>query len=92
MQIDWYSNIFAKTGNWQDARANILYGCQLLAGKIKKFTDAGNDQDTSLRCGVSAYNGMSGAHSSYANDVMARAAWIQSQGLDSSSSASAVAA
>jgi hypothetical protein len=82
MQIDWYSNIFAKTGNWQDAHANILYGCQLLAGKIKKFTDAGNDADTSLRCGVSAYNGMSGAHSPYADDVMARAAWVRSQGLD----------
>ena len=92
MQIDWYSNNFAKTGNWQDPRANILYGCQLLAGKIKKFADAGNDEDTSLRCGVSAYNGMSGAHSPYANDVMARAAWIQSQGLDGSSNSGAAAA
>jgi hypothetical protein len=92
MQIDWYSNDFAKTGSWRDARANVLYGCELLAGKIKKFTDAGNDEDTSLRCGVSAYNGMSGAHSSYANDVMARAAWIQSQGLDASDSSGAAAA
>jgi len=82
MQIDWYSNEFAKTGDWQDPRANILYGCELLAGKIKKFTDAGHDEYTALRCGVSAYNGMSGANSPYANDVMARADWIQNQGLD----------
>jgi hypothetical protein len=92
MQIDWHSNPFAKTGNWQDARANILYGCQLLAGKIKKFTDAGNDDDTSLRCGVSAYNGMSGAHLPYANDAMARADWIRSQGLDALNVPGAVAA
>jgi hypothetical protein len=82
MQIDWYSNQFAKTGNWQDAQANIAYGCELLAQKIKKFTDAGKDADTALRCGVSAYNGMSGPNSPYAMDVMGRAAWIVSQGLD----------
>jgi len=92
MQIDWYSNEFARTGNWRDARANILYGCSLLAEKIKKFTDAGQDQDTALRCGVSSYNGMSGAHSPYANDVMARAAWIREEGLDSSQAPVAEAA
>jgi hypothetical protein len=62
MQIDWYSNPFAKTGNWQDASANILYGCQLLAGKIKKFTDAGNDADTSLQ-GVSVQRNVGRAFS-----------------------------
>jgi len=92
MQIDWYSNDFAKTGNWRDARANILYGCELLAEKIKKFTDTGHDSDTALRCGVSAYNGMSGTHSPYANDVIARAGWIRSEGLDASNSSGAVAA
>jgi hypothetical protein len=92
MQIDWYSNAFAKTGNWRDARANILYGCELLAEKIQKFSDAGHDSDTALRCGVSAYNGMSGTHSPYANDVMARADWIRSQGLDASNSPGTLAA
>jgi hypothetical protein len=91
MQIDWFSNDFAKTGDWQDPRANILYGCELLAQKIKKFTDAGRDEDTAMRCGVSAYNGMSGATSSYANDVMARAAWIHAQGLDVTAQELAVA-
>ena len=87
MQIDWYSNEFAKSGDWQDAQANILFGCNLLAQKIKKFTDAGKDEETALRCGVSSYNGMSGATSPYANDVMARAAWIHDKGLDSASPA-----
>ena len=83
MQIDWYSNQFARTGNWRDPQANIMFGCGLLADKIKPFAAKGMDADTALRCGVSAYNGMSGPHSSYSDDVMARAAWITQQGLDS---------
>jgi hypothetical protein len=82
MQIDWYSNDFAKTGDWRDPQANILYGCQLLAEKIKKFSDAGADSHTALLCGISAYNGMSGPNSPYTNDVMARANWFIKQGLD----------
>ena len=91
MQLDWYSNDFAKTGNWHDARANILYGCALLAEKIKKYSDAGADANTALRCGVSAYNGMSGPNSPYCNDVMARADWIHKQGLDVAAPAAAAA-
>jgi hypothetical protein len=91
MQIDWYSNDFAKTGNWQDAEANILYGCELLAEKIKKFSDAGVDPHTALLCGVSAYNGMSGPNSSYSTDVMARANWFTKQGLDTMAAQAAAA-
>jgi hypothetical protein len=82
MQIDWYSNPFARSGDWRDPRANILFGCELLAGKIKTSAASGTDADTALKCGVSAYNGMSGPDSTYSRDVMARAAWITRQGLD----------
>jgi len=82
MQIDWHSNEFARSGDWRDPRANILFGCELLAAKIKTFAASGMDADTALKCGVSAYNGMSGPDSSYSRDVMARAAWISQQGLD----------
>lgn len=82
MQIDWYSNEFAKTGAWRDPTANILFGCDLLARKIATAAKTNPDPNIALRCGVSAYNGMKGPHSSYCDDVMARADWISQQGLD----------
>ena len=81
MQIDWHSHDFAKTGDWQDPHANIMYGCSLLADLVARESRKGSDPNTALRCAVSAYNGMSGAYSAYCTDVMARADWIAQIGL-----------
>ncbi|MCI0484572.1 MAG: peptidoglycan-binding protein [candidate division NC10 bacterium] len=42
MQIDFDAHEFARTGNWQDPKENILYGCKVLADSrdfMKRRTD-----------------------------------------------------
>ena len=82
MQIDWASNDFARTGDWEDPRANILFGCGLLQQKIQQQIAHGATGEDALRRGVSAYNGMLGPDSPYCLDVIARADWIHANGLD----------
>ncbi len=56
LQVD-YQQTFAQTGNWRDPQANILYGCNELAGNIAYFSksSAGQKYDP-LRAGIAAYN------------------------------------
>jgi peptidoglycan hydrolase-like protein with peptidoglycan-binding domain len=57
MQIDFDAHEFARTGNWRDPEANILYGASVLAdcrSFIQRKTDlADSDQ---LRAALAAYN------------------------------------
>ena len=61
MQIDYDAHSFAREGHWQDPRANILYGCQVLheamAFMRRKTELAGHDL---LRAAIAAYNCGSG--------------------------------
>jgi len=57
LQIDYDAHTFARTGNWQDPTANILYGCQVLSdclSFVKRKTDLAG---TMLwRAALAAYN------------------------------------
>lgn len=57
MQIDYDAHEFARSGNWQDPRENILYGCKVLADSrdfIQKRT-ALEGKDL-LRAALAGYN------------------------------------
>jgi len=62
MQIDFDAHEFARTGNWRDARANILYGAKVLADNRDFFTR----RETSLagkrllQAAVASYNAGAG--------------------------------
>ncbi|HLK04847.1 MAG TPA: peptidoglycan-binding protein [Candidatus Acidoferrum sp.] len=57
MQIDFDAQEFARTGNWQDPKQNILNGCQILASARdvlqRKTNLSGADL---LRAAIAAYN------------------------------------
>jgi hypothetical protein len=56
LQVD-YQQTFAKTGNWQDPQANILFGCAELASNIAYFSKSSTGQDSNpQRAGIAAYN------------------------------------
>lgn len=57
MQIDFDGHEFARTGNWQDPRENILYGCKVLADS-RDFIQrkAGLTGRDLLRAALAGYN------------------------------------
>lgn len=56
LQID-YQQAFAKTGNWRDPEANILYGCAELAGNVAYFAKNPPTPGTDpTRAAIAAYN------------------------------------
>lgn len=61
LQIDYDAHEFARTGNWQDPRENILYGGQVLADSRDFMRQNTNLDDTPLlRAALAAYNAGSG--------------------------------
>ena len=55
LQAD-YQQPFAQTGNWRDPEANIIHGCDELAGNIAYFTKLAHPNIDPLRAGIAAYN------------------------------------
>jgi putative peptidoglycan binding protein/transglycosylase-like protein with SLT domain len=57
MQIDFDAHEFARTGNWRDPRANILFGCQVLS-EVQRFIGKNSNLAgrSLLRAALSAYN------------------------------------
>jgi hypothetical protein len=71
MQID-YQQEFAKSGDWKDPTANILYGSRLLKANIDYFTAATNGLNVPdpVRAGVAAYNcGRGNVHKALGNKM-----------------------
>src|SRR5439155_15303051 len=57
MQIDYDAHEFARTGNWRDPAANILYGCRVLADCLAFFKRKTELTGTPLwRAALAAYN------------------------------------
>lgn len=57
MQIDYDAFEFARTGNWQDPHANILFGCSILRSCRIQLRDRTNLEGMNLLRGyVAAYN------------------------------------
>lgn len=57
MQIDYDAHEFARTGSWQDAKLNILYGAKVLSQNrrfIKRKTNIEGNQ--LLQAAIAAYN------------------------------------
>lgn len=61
MQIDDGSHEFAKTGNWQDPRENIRYGCDLLFKNMKVLKKEGLTGKQLLKATLASYNAGLGA-------------------------------
>lgn len=61
MQIDFDSHEFARTGEWRDPEANILYGAKVIAENLKYFKKKDPvDKFTLYRRALAAYNCGSG--------------------------------
>ena len=57
MQIDWDTWDFARLGNWQDPRENILFGAEVLRQNLRFFARAGGlSPIVVLRAAIAAYN------------------------------------
>ncbi|MCC6694233.1 MAG: peptidoglycan-binding protein [Candidatus Hydrogenedentes bacterium] len=57
MQIDYDAHEFARSGDWQNAKSNILYGCQVLKGTISIIERRTDLKGLSLlRAGIAGYN------------------------------------
>jgi Transglycosylase SLT domain len=98
MQIDWDSHEFARTGNWQDAAANIAFACELFASNRDRFAaESGIDSADAITAAIAAYNlGFDGASrlieteglkaafasNSYATKVLGRVEFFRSNGFD----------
>jgi len=96
MQIDWDSHDFARTGNWRDANANIVFGAALLAADRDQFAAGGMPQGDALNAAIAAYNaGFDGASEqirqmglaavigpgTYAGSVLTRASFFRANGF-----------
>lgn len=96
VQIDYDWHEFARTGAWYDARANILYGADVLSN-ARRFFEQRNVPDALItRAIVAAYNaGATATYScisqnsdvdckttgrDYSKDVLERAGWFQLHG------------
>ncbi len=96
MQIDYDWHEFARTGNWQNERANLLYACTVLNSARSFFEQRNVPATQMLRAIIAAYNagatatyGCISAGSDvdckttgrdYSKDVLNRAGWFQLQG------------
>jgi len=96
MQIDYDWHEFARTGNWQDARANIMYACTVLNNSRLFFERRQVPKDKMLRAILASYNAgatatyrcISGGKDidcrttgrDYSKDVLNRAGWFQLHG------------
>ncbi len=96
MQIDYDWHEFARTGNWQNARANIMYACSVLNSARRFFTQRNVSEEQMMRAIIAAYNAgatatytcISGGQDidckttgrDYSADVLSRAGWFQLHG------------
>jgi len=96
MQIDYDWHEFARTGNWQNARANILYACTVLNSNRSFFEKRNVSSDLMEQAILAAYNaGATATYScisggrdvdckttgrDYSADVLNRAGWFQLHG------------
>lgn len=96
MQIDYDWHEFARTGNWQDPRSNLLYAADVLNKARRFFENRGVPADTIMRAILAAYN--AGATATfrcyqngsdidcnttgrdYSRDVLNRAGWFELHG------------
>ncbi len=96
MQIDYDWHEFARTGNWQEPRANLLYAAEVLNQARTFFQRQGLAANTMTPAIIAAYN--SGATATfgciqagqdvdckttgrdYSRDVLNRAGWFQLHG------------
>ena len=57
MQIDFDAHEFARTGNWKDARSNILFGCEVLANNFRLLQRRTSlDGRELLQAAIASYN------------------------------------
>lgn len=67
LQIDYHWHEFAQSGNWQDPKENIFYGCKLLSENIRNIRRRalnatgesvikGFDPADTLRAAIASYN------------------------------------
>lgn len=96
LQIDDGAQPFARTGNWQDPRANIRFGCDLLADNRAALKREGLSGRQLLKATLASYNAGLGATlraldrgvdvdsattgHDYGKDVLDRAGWFQTFG------------
>lgn len=96
MQIDYDWHEFARTGNWQDPHANLMYACTILNNARLFFDRRDVTEDMMLRAILAAYNsGATATYScissgqsvdcrttgrDYSKDVLNRAGWFQLHG------------
>jgi hypothetical protein len=97
MQIDYDWHEFARTGNWQDPRQNLLYAAKVLNSASTFFKNKGLPNEHLLRAVLAAYN--SGATATwncwqagqdldcnttgrdYSRDVLNRSGWFSLHGF-----------
>ncbi len=108
MQIDWDAHDFARTGNWQDASANIGFACKLLAECRDQFKSKLKlNADDAMMAAIAAYNaGFGGASAlikaqglkaafapgQYAAKVLARVDFFRSNGFGGAAASPALTA
>lgn len=63
MQIDYDWHEFARTGNWQDARSNVMYACTVLNSARRFFEQRNVPDHLMTRAILAAYN--AGATATY---------------------------
>ena len=96
MQIDYDWHEFARTGNWQDPRSNLMYACEVI-NRARIFFRRKNVPEAEMtRAIIAAYNaGATATYSciqsrqnidckttgrDYSEDVLNRAGWFQLHG------------
>ena len=108
MQIDWDAHDFARTGNWQDAGANIGFACKLLAeNRDQCRSKLKLSADDAMRTAIAAYNAGFGGTSAlikanglkaafapgtYAAKVLARVDFFRSNGFGGAAASPAMTA
>ncbi len=96
MQIDYDWHEFARSGAWQDPRANLMYACEVLNQSRRFFEQRGVRRDILETAILAAYNSGSTATyeciqtnqdidcrttgRDYSADVLNRAGWFQLHG------------
>ena len=62
MQVDFDAHEFARTGNWQDPKENIQYGCKVLSDNRDFFVRRGGGLNgtTLIQAAIASYNAGAG--------------------------------